>query len=73
MLKGVNDPKVQVPPTSSTATPSIPYLPHIYPLPPPVSPLIYRVFDLSNRGDNATTEIFPGIFSIIRTIWSFLK
>jgi hypothetical protein len=37
----------------------IPSLYHRYPLPPPVSPLIYRVFTLSNRGDNAPTEIFP--------------
>jgi hypothetical protein len=40
----------------------IPPYPYRYPLPPPVSPLIYRVFTLSNRGDNAPTEIFPGFF-----------
>jgi len=29
------------------------------PLPPPVSPLIYPLFGVLNRGVNAVTEIFP--------------
>jgi len=32
------------------------------PLPLPVSPLIYPLFDHLYRGDNAVTEIFPEIF-----------
>jgi hypothetical protein len=47
----------------------IPPYTYMYPLPPPVSPLIYRVFTLSNRGDNAPTEIFPEKIGEIGTIF----
>jgi hypothetical protein len=57
----------------------IPPYPYRYPLPPPVSPLIYRVFTLSNRGDNAPTEIFPekigeiGTIFLIPIIWDNIR
>jgi hypothetical protein len=56
-----------------------PSLYHRYPLPPPVSPLIYRVFTLSNRGDNAPTEIFQekigeiGTIFLIPIIWNNIR
>jgi hypothetical protein len=56
-----------------------PPYPYRYPLPPPVSPLIYRVFTLSNRGDNAPTEIFPekigenGNIFLIPIIWNNIR
>jgi hypothetical protein len=51
----------------------IPPYPYRYPLPPPVSPLIYRVFTLSNRGDNAPTEIFPEKIGENRGNWNYIS